>query len=48
MEQLLRKPKKFPKLYLKQKREDINNYNINDFVLEKYNYCSKINMNMKE
>jgi len=48
MEQLLRKPKKFPKLYLKQKREDINNYNINDFVLEKYNYCSKINMDMKE
>jgi len=48
MEQLLRKPKKFPKLYLKQKREDINNYNINDFVLENYNYCSKINMDMKE
>lgn len=48
MEQLLRKPKKFPKLYLKQKREDINNYNINDFVLENYNYYSKINMDMKE
>ncbi len=48
MKQILRTPKIFPKLYLKQKHENINNYKVNDFILKDYNFYDTIKMNMKE
>ena len=48
MKQISRTPKIFPKLYLKQKHEDINNYKVNDFILKDYNFYDTIKMDMKE
>lgn len=48
LEQIERKPKAFPKLYLKEKYENINNYKVNDFILKDYDYYDTIKMNMKE
>lgn len=48
MKQISRTPKTFPKLYLKQKHENINNYKVNDFILKDYNFYDAIKMDMKE
>lgn len=48
MKQILRTPKIFPKLYLKQKHENINNYKVNDFILKDYDFYDTIKMDMKE
>ena len=48
LEQIERTPKVFPKLYLKEKYENINNYKVNDFVLKDYDYYDTIKMDMKE
>ena len=46
--QLERIPIKFPKLYIKNKYDNINDYKINDFIVDNYSYCKKINMEMIE
>ncbi len=48
MKQILRTPKIFPKLYLKEKHKNINNYKVNDFILKDYNFYDTIKMDMKE
>lgn len=45
--QIQRKPMKFPKLYIKQSRENINDYLISDFEIKDYTYHDKIVMEMK-
>lgn len=45
-EQLLRKPKEFPKLFLKREVKDIEDFTSDDFELEGYNPHPKINMPM--
>lgn len=42
-----RVPKTFPKLHIKAKRENINDYVLSDFIVEDYEFHSKINMDMK-
>ena len=46
--QMDRTPIKFPKLFIKNKYENINDYKINDFEVNKYKYYKKINMEMIE
>ena len=48
MKQISRTPNIFPKLYLKQKHENINNYNVSDFIIKDYNFYDTIKMDMKE
>ena len=46
-EQIKRKPYPFAKMYIKNKKENINDYNIDDFVIEDYKFHDKINMKIK-
>ena len=46
--QMDRTPIKFPKLFIKNKYENINDYKIDDFEVNKYKYYKKINMEMIE
>ena len=45
-EQIKRKPFEFPKLKIKNARDDINDYELDDFVITDYKYHEKINMKM--
>ena len=45
-EQIKRKPFEFPKLTIKNARDDINDYELDDFVIRDYKYHEKINMKM--
>jgi len=45
-EQIKRKPFEFPKLTIKNARDDINDYELDDFVITDYKYHEKINMKM--
>jgi thymidylate synthase len=44
--QLKREPKSFPKLMIKRKVEDIDEFKIEDFVVEGYNPHGRIDMKM--
>jgi thymidylate synthase len=46
-EQIKREPREFPKIYIKNKHDNINNYSLDDIDIEKYNPCGKIKMNMR-
>lgn len=46
-QQRKRIPKKFPKLLIKEKRENIEDYVLSDFIVQEYEYHSKIEMDMK-
>jgi thymidylate synthase len=45
-EQIKRKPYDFPRINIKKKRQNINEYEIDDFEIIDYNYCGPIKMNM--
>lgn len=45
-EQLKRKPHNFPKFNIKNKRSNINDYELDDFVISDYKYHEKIKMKM--
>lgn len=45
-EQVLREPYEFPTIQISQKRENINDYQIDDFNLENYKYHKPLKMNM--
>lgn len=45
-EQLKRTPYEFPKFHIKNKRSNINNYELDDFVISDYKYHEKIKMKM--
>ena len=45
-EQINRTPYKFPTIQIKQKRDNINDYVIDDFIIEDYNYHKTIKMKM--
>ncbi|CCV02485.1 thymidylate synthase [Armadillidium vulgare iridescent virus] len=45
-EQILRKPRPFPNLKIKEGKKDINNFVIEDFILENYNPHPAIKMDM--
>lgn len=47
-EQITRKPYTFPKLIIKSKKERIEEYIADDFVIENYNYHSPIKMEMRK
>lgn len=47
-EQCERDPYTFPKLYIKEKIEDIDKIDVNNFSIEDYKYHSKINMKMRK
>jgi thymidylate synthase len=47
-EQVTRKPYIFPKLIIKSKKENIEEYIADDFVIENYNYHSPIKMEMRK
>ena len=47
-EQVTRKPYIFPKLIIKSKKEKIEEYIADDFVIENYNYHSPIKMEMRK
>jgi thymidylate synthase len=47
-QQIQREPYEFPKLYIKEKRNDINHYTLDDFVLCDYNYHDSIKMKMSQ
>ena len=47
-EQVIRKPYLFPKLHIKSKKEKIEEYLVDDFVIEDYNYHSPIKMEMRK
>ena len=46
-EQMHRCPKKFPTLKAIKKRDNINSYEVTDFIIEDYECCDKIVMNMR-
>ena len=46
-EQVLREPYEFPKLNILNKKDNINDYNMNDFIIEDYKYHKTIHMNMR-
>ena len=45
-EQIKRKPFPFPKLSIKEKKDNINDYQLDDFVITDYRYHEKIKMKM--
>lgn len=47
-EQITREPMEFPKLYVGEKRENIDNYTEHDFTLENYNCHGPIKMTMRK
>jgi len=47
MDQMVRCPKKFPTLKSIKKRNDINSYEVTDFIIDDYECCDKIVMNMR-
>jgi thymidylate synthase len=46
--QILRKPFDFPKVEIKQLRENINDYQIGDFDIFGYNSHEQIKINMRK
>ena len=46
LKQMKRKPKPFPQLFVEPRRDDINSYSFNDFVLENYESHPNIKMDM--
>lgn len=46
--QITRQPYEFPTMTIKEKRDNINDYQLDDFVLENYQYHSPIKMNMSQ
>jgi len=48
MKQIERKPYKFPKLYIQCKRHTIEQYKINDFIIENYQFHDSIKMKMRK
>ena len=46
-EQILRKPKPFPKCYILNKHKNIERYSLTDIIIENYEYYPKIKMEMK-
>ena len=46
-EQIKRIPRDFPKIYIKNKYDNINNDSLDDIVIENYNPYGKIKMNMR-
>lgn len=47
-EQIIRKPYLFPKLHITSKKEKIEDYLLDDFEIEDYNYHSPIKMEMRK
>ena len=45
--QVKNEPFEFPKIYIKNKKNNINDYTINDFVIENYNSHKHIKMEMR-
>ena len=41
-------PKEFPKLKINKKYENIEDYKLEDFIIENYNYASQINLLMRQ
>ena len=46
-EQIKRIPKKFPTLEIKEKRENINDYTLNDFIINDYEFHETLKMKMR-
>ena len=46
LKQIDRNPLPFPKLYIKNKYTNIENYKIEDFILKEYNHYDKVKMDM--
>ena len=46
-EQIKKEPYESPKLYIKNKKDDIEDYNITDFEIKDYKYHSQIKMKMR-
>jgi len=46
LKQMKKKPKPFPQLFVEPRRDDINSYSFNDFVLENYESHPNIKMDM--
>lgn len=47
-ELITRTPFEFPSFEVKNKHDNIDNYNIDDFILNNYNYHNTINLNMRK
>jgi thymidylate synthase len=45
-QQILRKPYPFPNISIKQSRENINDYQVEDFELHNYHHHDQIKMKM--
>tara|TARA_B100000424_G_C22788924_1_gene423764 strand:- start:384 stop:791 length:408 start_codon:yes stop_codon:yes gene_type:complete len=41
-------PKEFPKLNINKKYENIEDYKVEDFIINNYNYASQINLLMRQ
>ena len=46
-QQINREPYPFPQLIIENKYDDINNYEVKDFIVENYYYCDALKMNMR-
>jgi len=46
--QVVRNPYKFPMLTISSKKENINDYEVNDFIVENYNFHAPIKMEMRK
>ena len=46
--QIQREPFPFPSLHIKEKRDNINDYTIDDFKVEDYQYHASIKMKMNQ
>ena len=48
MEQIIRKPYDFPTMEIKEKRENIDDYVIDDFIIRDYTHHEPIKMKMNQ
>ena len=46
-EQIKREPREFPKIFIKNKHDNINTYSLDDIIVENYQPYGKIKMNMR-
>lgn len=46
--QILREPFEFPTMIIREKRENINDYVLDDFIVENYQYHAPLKMNMSQ
>jgi len=47
-EQTKRNPYRFPKLTINSKKDNINDYSVEDFIVEDYKFHSAIKMEMRK